>query len=880
VTNPGNQTGNEADTVSLDITASDPNPGTTLTFSATGLPPGLSISSTGATTARISGTIAYTAVTHPATQQQYSVTVTASDGGLTGSTSFTWLVNDVNRVPVATDDDAGTVVHDRTLTAIDVLANDTDADTEDTLTIDRFDSPSANGGTVACGTTCTYTPPVGFVGFDSFTYEATDGIDVSNTATVTIEVTNQAPVAVDDSATTEIDVPVTVNVLANDSDPDGDTITINSVNTAGTSGSVTCSATACTYTPPTGFTGTDTFRYDNTDGIAVSTTATVTVNVQAVALPPEVTSPGDQASSEADAVSLQIVASDPNGDTLTFSATGLPPGLAIGATTGLISGTIDYTAVTHPDTSRVYAVTVTASDGGLTGAASFNWTVSDVNQVPQANDDAVSTLHDQPVTIDVLANDTDADAEDTVSINTYDATSANGGTVVCTDTCSYTPPLGFKGADSFQYDVTDGIDVSTPATVTVTVTNTAPVAVNDAASTTVGTPVVIDVLANDTDADGDTLSINSFDLASANGGTVVCNGACTYTPPAGFVGADDTFTYDATDGIDVSNRALVTVTVTAGPDLTPPVVENPGAQTGNENDAVSLQIVATDDRGNVTYAATGLPSGLSINTNTGLISGMIGYDAVVHPDLSAVYPVTVTVTDTAGNATTVTFDWTVNDVNQVPVANDDAASTIPDTLVTIDVLANDTDADPEDTLSISNFDATSVNGGTVDCSSGTSCSYTPAAGFTGTDSFQYDATDGIDVSNLATVTISVQSQQVPGDVFLSSLNVPNKVNGKVAQVINKTASAKGDGTLTRQDAAVSLEAVADPGIGVVIDPQVVTALIEPGNPQTQYRWFTLFITCQAPVRNGTIDWTATISAAGNSDPSNDVVTGTTSVTCR
>jgi len=416
--------------------------------------------------------------------------------------------------------------------------------------------------------------------------------------------------------------------------------------------------------------------------------------------------------------------------------------------------------------------------------------------------------------------------------------------------------------------------------VTVTVTNTAPVAVNDAASTTVGTPVVIDVLANDTDADGDTLAVNSADPTSANGGTVVCNGTCTYTPPAGFVGADDTFTYDATDGIDVSNRALVTVTVTAGPDLTPPVVENPGTQMSSENDAVSLQIVATDDRGSVTYVATGLPSGLSINTGTGLISGMIGYDAVVHPDLSAVYLVAVVVTDTAGNATTVMFDWTVNDVNQVPVANDDAASTLPDTLVTIDVLANDTDADPEDTLIINNFDATSVNGGTVDCSSGTSCDYTPASGFTGTDSFQYNATDGIDASNLATVTISVQQQQVPGDVFLSSLSVPNKVSGKVGQVINKTATAKGDGTLTPQDATVTLEAVADPGIGVVIVPPAVTALIEPGNPQTQYRWFTLFISCQAPVRNGTIDWTATISAAGNSDPTNDVVTGTTSVTCR
>jgi hypothetical protein len=246
--------------------------------------------------------------------------------------------------------------------------------------------------------------------------------------------------------------------------------------------------------------------------------------------------------------------------------------------------------------------------------------------------------------------------------------------------------------------------------------------------------------------------------------------------------------------------------------------------------------VATDDRGNVTYAATGLPSGLNINTNTGLISGMIGYDAVVHPDVSALYPVAVTVTDTAGNATTVSFDWTVIDVNQVPVANDDSASTSPDTAVTVNVLANDTDADPEDTLSINSFDANSVNGGTVDCSSGTSCTYTPAAGFTGTDSYQYDATDGIGASELATVTISVQSQQVPGDVYLpdrNGLKVPNKVNGKVGSVVSARVTAKGDGTLVTQEATVTLEAAASADVGVVVQPPAsITEVVEPGNPLT------------------------------------------------
>jgi hypothetical protein len=115
----------------------------------------------------------------------------------------------------------------------------------------------------------------------------------------------------------------------------------------------------------------------------------------------------------------------------------------------------------------------------------------------------------------------------------------------------------------------DGQLDSNVATVTITVNpvNDAPIANDDTATTTVDTPVDIDVLANDTDVDGDVLTVNSFDATSVSGGTVSCDTAattptpqCTYTPPAGFTGTD-TFTYDATDGIDVSNRATVTITV-------------------------------------------------------------------------------------------------------------------------------------------------------------------------------------------------------------------------------------------------------------------------------------------------------------------------------
>ena len=116
------------------------------------------------------------------------------------------------------------------------------------------------------------------------------------------------------------------------------------------------------------------------------------------------------------------------------------------------------------------------------------------------------------------------------------------------------------------------------------------------------------------------------------------------------------------------------------------------------------------------------------------------------------------------------------------------------------------------------------------------------------------------------------------DVFLSRLQVPNKLNVKPGQVVNRKATVRGDGTLLTQDATVTLTGTGSPNVGVVVEPAAVTAQVVPGNPETQFK-FTVFISCNAP-GDGTVDWTATISAPGNDDPANDVVTGTSSVTCR
>ncbi len=178
---------------------------------------------------------------------------------------------------------------------------------------------------------------------------------------------------------------------------------------------------------------------------------------------------------------------------------------------------------------------------------------------PVAANDSATTPKNTAVTIDVLANDSDADG-DPLSVTNLTAP-AHGSAVLNADgTVTYTPNLGFLGTDTFTYTANDGTSDSNVATVTVEVKNTPPVAVDDAASTFKNTPVTVDVLANDSDADGDALSVTGLTAPAHGTATLNADGTVTYSPNAGFSGTD-TFTYRAFDGTDAGNVATVTVEV-------------------------------------------------------------------------------------------------------------------------------------------------------------------------------------------------------------------------------------------------------------------------------------------------------------------------------
>lgn len=217
------------------------------------------------------------------------------------------------------------------------------------------------------------------------------------------------------------------------------------------------------------------------------------------------------------------------------------------------------TAPGSPPTTSTSTTTTTSTTSTTTTTTT---TTPQVLHPPVAVDDSASTPEDVTITIAVTANDSDPDGDE-VTVASADAESSSGGIVSCsTSSCTFTPGENFVGTDVFAYVATDGHGGTDQATVTVTVTavNDPPVARNDTASTSVNVAVVIFVLANDSDPEGQQRTIVAFDSTTAAGGTVSCTSSCLYIPPTGFSGTDS-FGYTISDGDGGTSSATVTVTV-------------------------------------------------------------------------------------------------------------------------------------------------------------------------------------------------------------------------------------------------------------------------------------------------------------------------------
>ncbi len=196
------------------------------------------------------------------------------------------------------------------------------------------------------------------------------------------------------------------------------------------------------------------------------------------------------------------------------------------------------------------------------------------------------------------------------------------------------------------------------------------------------------------------------------------------------------------------------------------------------------------------------------------------------------------------------------------MANDDAASTPFETAVTIDVLANDIDVDGN-ALAVNSFDATSGNGGTVSCT--TTCTYTPPPGFSGDDTFTYDATDGSLVSNRATVTVTVGAPAAL-DLDIAQFKVTKRVRLANPKEIDITMAVRNDGLVNSQTRLATVIGMQN-GVEVYNETLPVSDAVGDGRTRFTFPAFT-------PNVAGDIEWTATID---DDDPDDDTATAVTTV---
>jgi len=710
----------------------------------------------------------------------------------------------VNDSPVA-NDDAITLDQD-TDAIIDVSLNDTDLDGNlDPSTVSVITPPSK--GTVLNNGdgTFTYTPDANFNGTDSFSYEICDTDGLCDSAAVTINVlevvpVNSTPVVNDDSESTPEDTPVSINAIANDTDPDGNlnpsstSIVIDPLHgTLDNNGDGTFE-----YTPNANYNGTDSFIYEVCDTEPLCNTATVIIVIDPVNDAP-VANDDSATTPEDTSIDIDVSVNDTDlDDNLDPSGAILVSGALNGTLTNNNDGSFTY--IPNPDFNGDDSFTYEICDlGGLCDSATVEITVSPVNDTPEAVNDSAATLEDTPVDIDAAANDMDVDGNldpSTVSV----ITQPSNGTVVNNGdgTFTYTPDANFNGTDSFSYEIcdTDGLCDTATVNIDVTAVNDPPVASNDVYSTLEDVPLLVPspgVLGNDTDVDGDPLTVNV--LTEPSNGTLNQNsdGSFTYTPDVNFYGADS-YTYEACDAGGVCDEATVTINVGAQND--PPVAVDDSYST-DEDTAISVNapgILGNDtdvDGDPLTVSLLTQPENGTLSQND---DGSFTYtpDENYNGPDSYIYQAC----DSLGECGSATVYITVNPVNDMPVALNDSYTTTQDTTLTVNtsgLLENDDDIDG-DVIYVDTYDEISQFGGSVVVNSDGSLSYTPAPGFAGEDTFTYTISDDNGGYDTATVTITVEAKNnrsisvdwddwsLNGDILSGSFIIANQSGNYDVQI--------------------------------------------------------------------------------------------------
>ena len=624
-----------------------------------------------------------------------------------------------------------------------------------------------------------------------FTVKSADGTET--TVTITVKGTNDGPVAQPDTATTNEDVPVTFAVLGNDSDPDGDTVTVTGATVDPTKGTVTVNPDGTlTFNPAANVNGPVTVTYTISDGHGGTTTGTATVNVapqpdNAVLGSGTGTVKEDTPTQATATGTLSIV--DPDAGQAAFQPQTNTAGTygsfsvaASGAWTYAIDNTKPVVQALKEGETKTETFTVQSIDGTTT---TVTITVVGTNDGPVANPDTASTNEDVPVTFAVLGNDSDPDG-DTLTVTGATVDPTKGTVTVNPDgTLTFTPAANVNGPVTITYTITDGHGGTTTTTATV---NIAPIA--DPAILGSGTGTVKEDTPAQTTASG-TLSIVDPDAGQAafqpqtnTAGTygsfsVAASGAWTYaidnTKPVVQAlkegeSKTETFTVQSIDG----TTTTVTINVVGTNDGP---VANPDTAATNEDTPVTFAVLGNDsDPDGDTVTVTGATVDPTKGTVTVNPDGTLTFTPATN--VSGQVVISYTISDGHGGTSTSTATIVVAPVNDAPVAVADTNTTTEDTPITSTapgVLANDTDPDSP-TLTVTGalvgttgtFSAVSGAGLTLAGTYGTlvihtdgSYTYTPGAaaqalntGTTVQDVFSYRASDGA-LTSTATLTINV-----------------------------------------------------------------------------------------------------------------------------
>jgi VCBS repeat-containing protein len=715
------------------------------------------------------------------------------DGNLSNTGIVNITVSTTNQYPVA---DSGSFMVTEDIPLTQTLSG---SDPDLTPVTFVLDTDVSNGTLVLSATwEFTYTPDTDYNGTDSFTFHVTDGIFNSNpiqTVTLTVTAENDNPFAAADALSVAEDSYLDSTVLTNDSDADiGDTFVINSV-TSPINGTAVMSGSLITYTPNSNYCGLDTFEYTTIDlSGATSNVGSVTMTVTCMNDTPSAnnlsfTATGNVATSTGNILIGTLSGTDIDaGDILTYTIVQdvLSGTLLLTGSTFSYEWDIDFIG------TDTFIYTATDLSGALSNTGTVTITVvpNDYNAVPVAYS-GTFTMNEDDLLTDVLSG---SDLEGGSLTYILDQNvgsgvlnmSATGGFV-------YSPNANFHGTDSFTFHVYDGEFVSAivSATITVNSVNDIPTVVDDSDIGSEEGVFVINPIINDSDADGDTISLNAY-TPWINGIVTASGNTLTYTPNANYCGTE-TISYT---NIDSNSAVSATGTIT----LILSCVNDAPIATGEtvsatEDTALTIAVLANDTDvelstlsvANLTQPGSG---GTVAISGTGVIFTPTANFCTANPTtftyqardtglaLSAVTTVTISaiscVNDTPTSSNT-SYSMTGNVVvNSGTILSGGTLTGYVATANTLVRTLTSTDIDG-DTVTFSGITFPTHGTGTLSATG--LLTYIPTPSYIGNDSMTFHVADGTGTSIVYTITLVVQDPNPPVVVITTPTTGPGGGGG-------------------------------------------------------------------------------------------------------